>query len=166
MSAVASQEISSSIINQIQNFVLKNKWEYERLNDSEITFVVENGENEYHFLFFHSETTNSIHVASGFDVAVSEKDHDKLCQLITYANQKMWLGHFGVCPDTSAPNFCYTMLAGKGQIVDEKQFNEIIDTGVTESQKLIYALQLMLKEKKSPRAAIEKVSNFDIFGEA
>ena len=162
----AEKQGSATLINQVQSFVVKNKWEFERLSNEEITFIVKNGSNEHHFLFFYSAATNSLHIASGFDIFLKEKDHEKLCQLIVYANQKMWLGHFGICPDTSSPNFCYTMLVNNQIGIDETQFNEIVDTGVTESQKLSYALQLMLKERQSPRAAIEKVSNFDVFGEA
>ena len=97
-----SVSLSSSVDNAanpldvMEQIVTANDWAFDRRSDSEMAAEAPGHWCDYGLYFNWSHEISVMHFTCAFDLKVPEKQRGALYELLALANEKLWLGHFGM----------------------------------------------------------------------
>ena len=106
-----------------------------------------------------------MHFTCAFDLKVPEKQRGPLFELLALANEKLWLGHFGLEGDEGTPVFRHAVLLRGTNGASAESLEDLVDIALTECERFFPAFQFVLWGGKSPADAMTGAM-LDCVGEA
>jgi len=168
MSAYLGQERHDRAANPldiIEQIIASNEWVFERRNDSEIAAEAPGKWCDYGLYFSWSHEISAMHFSCAFDLKVPANQRDKLFELLSMANEKLWIGHFGLDSEDGVPVFRHSVLLRGAPGASAESLEDMVDIAVTECERFFPAFQFVLWGGKAPADALA-AAMLDCVGEA
>ena len=93
------------------------------------------------------------------------KNAAALYELLALANEKLWIGHFGLDKDDGMPIFRHAVLLRGAPSASAESIEDMVDIAITECERFFPAFQFVLWGGKSPDAALD-AAMLECIGEA
>jgi hypothetical protein len=106
-----------------------------------------------------------MHFSCAFDLKVPANQRDKLFELLSMANEKLWIGHFGLDSEDGVPVFRHSVLLRGAPGASAESLEDMVDIAVTECERFFPAFQFVLWGGKPPAEALA-AAMLDCVGEA
>ena len=168
MSAYLGQEShdrSANPLDIIEQIIASNEWAFDRRNDSEIAAEAPGKWCDYGLYFSWSHEISAMHFSCAFDLKVPANQRDKLFELLSLANEKLWIGHFGLDSEDGVPVFRHSVLLRGAPGASAESLEDMVDIAVTECERFFPAFQFVLWGGKSPAEALQ-AAMLECVGEA
>ncbi len=156
MSAFASieHEIAANPLDVMEQIVTNNDWAFDRRNDSEMAAEAPGQWCDYGLYFSWSHEIAAMHFTCTFDLKVPERRRAALYELLALANEKLWIGHFGMDSDDGMPLFRHAVLLRGAPGVSAESLEDMVDIAITECERFYPAFQFVLWGGKTPAEAL------------
>ena len=92
-------------------------------------------------------------------------ERPKLFELLALANEKLWIGHFGLESEDGVPVFRHSVLLRGAPGASAESLEDMVDIALTECERFFPAFQLVLWGGKAPADALASAM-LDCQGEA
>lgn len=149
----------------IEEVIEYNDWMFDRRNDQEIAIQAPGSWCDYNIFFNWNETTGVMHFTCAFDIRIPPQRLPDAYKLLALANEKMWLGHFGLWEEDSQPMFRHSLpLRGAGGMT-LGQIEDMLDTAIVECERFYPAFQYVIWGGRTVEEAIS-MALIDTVGEA
>ena len=145
----------SNPVDMIEFVAANNDWTFERSGEDEIAMTVEGKWTDYHVSFSWMEDFEALHLACAFDLKVPEKRRAALYELLALANERLWIGHFGMDAEDGMPVFRHAVLLRGAPGASAESLEDMIDIAITECERFFPAFQFVLWGGKSPADALQ-----------
>jgi len=160
-----SQDRSANPLDIIEQIIASNEWVFERRNDSEIAAEAPGKWCDYGLYFSWSHEISAMHFSCAFDLKVPANQRDKLFELLSLANEKLWIGHFGLDSEDGVPVFRHSVLLRGAPGASAESLEDMVDIALTECERFFPAFQFVLWGGKAPAEALQ-AAMLDCVGEA
>jgi hypothetical protein len=168
MSAHVGQEYrdgSANPLDVLEQIVAANEWDFERANEAEMAVEAPGKWCNYGLFFAWSAEISAMHFSCAVDLKVPANRRDKLFELLALANEKLWIGHFGLDSDDGVPVFRHAVLLRGAPGASAESLEDLVDIAMTECERFFPAFQFVLWGGKSPTEALA-AAMLDCVGEA
>lgn len=149
----------------LEQIVAANEWAFERRSDGEMAAEAPGKWCDYGLYFSWSPEISAMHFSCAFDMKVPPAQREKLFELLALANEKLWIGHFGIDSDDGTPVFRHSVLLRGAPGASAESLEDMVDIAVTECERFFPAFQFVLWGGKSPADALQ-AAMLDCVGEA
>ena len=149
----------------LEQIVSANEWAFERRSDGEMAAEAPGKWGDYGLYFSWSPEISAMHFSCAFDLKVPEKQRAALYELLALANEKLWIGHFGIDSDDGVPVFRHSVLLRGAPGASAESLEDMVDIAVTECERFFPAFQFVLWGGKNPADALQ-AAMLDCVGEA
>ena len=150
-----TRERSINPLDLMEQIVSANDWAFDRRNDSEMAAEAPGKWCDYGLYFSWSQEISAMHFTCAFDLKVPEKRRSALYELLALANERLWIGHFGMDSDDGMPVFRHSVLLRGAQGASAESLEDMIDIAITESERFFPAFQFVLWGGKTPADAMQ-----------
>ena len=150
-----TRERSINPLDLMEQIVSANDWAFDRRNDSEMAAEAPGKWCDYGLYFSWSQEISAMHFTCAFDLKVPEKRRGALYELLALANERLWIGHFGMDSDDGMPVFRHSVLLRGAQGASAESLEDMIDIAITESERFFPAFQFVLWGGKTPAEAMQ-----------
>ena len=106
-----------------------------------------------------------MHFTCAFDLKVPSGRRAPLYELLALANEKLWIGHFGIESDEGAPVYRHAVLLRGAPGASAESLEDMVDIAITECERFFPAFQFVLWGGKAPSEALA-AAMLDCVGEA
>jgi len=158
-------ERSANPLDIIEQIITSNEWVFDRRSDSEMAAEAPGKWCDYGLYFSWSHEISAMHFSCAFDLKVPAGKRDKLFELLALANEKLWIGHFGLDSDDGVPVFRHSVLLRGAPGASAESLEDMVDIALTECERFFPAFQFVLWGGKSPADALQ-AAMLDCVGEA
>ena len=149
----------------IEQIIASNEWSFDRRCDSEIAAEAPGKWCNYGLYFSWSQEISAMHFSCAFDLKVPAGQRDRLFELLALANEKLWIGHFGLDTDDGVPVFRHSVLLRGAPGASAESLEDMVDIALTECERFFPAFQFVLWGGKAPAEALQ-AAMLDCVGEA
>jgi hypothetical protein len=156
---------STNPLDMMEQIVAANEWAFDRRNDSEMAAEAPGKWCDYGLYFSWSQEISAMHFTCAFDLKVPEKQRMALYELLALANERLWIGHFGMDSDDGMPVFRHSVLLRGTQGASAESLEDMIDIAITECERFFPAFQFVLWGGKTPADAMQ-AAMLECVGEA
>jgi hypothetical protein len=160
-----SFETAANPLDVMEQIVAANDWEFDRRSDSEMAAEAPGHWCDYGLFFNWSHEISVMHFTCAFDLKVPEKQRQAAYELLALANEKLWLGHFGLESDDGVPVYRHAVLLRGASGASSESLEDMIDIALTECERFFPAFQFVLYGGKTPTEALD-AAMLDCVGEA
>jgi len=160
-----SHDRSANPLDIIEQIIASNEWAFDRRNDSEIAAEAPGKWCDYGLYFSWSHEISAMHFSCAFDLKVPAGRREKLFELLALANEKLWIGHFGLDSDDGVPVFRHAVLLRGAPGASAESLEDMVDIALTECERFFPAFQFVLWGGKLPAEALQ-AAMLDCVGEA
>ena len=150
-----TRERSINPLDLMEQIVSANDWAFDRRNDSEMAAEAPGKWCDYGLYFSWSQEISAMHFTCAYDLKVPEKRRSALYELLALANERLWIGHFGMDSDDGMPVFRHSVLLRGAQGASAESLEDMIDIAITESERFFPAFQFVLWGGKTPADAMQ-----------
>ena len=147
-------EISPNPLDVVEQVVAANEWAFDRRSDSEMAAEAPGRWCDYGLYFSWSHEISVMHFSCAFDLKAPERQRGALYELLARANEKLWIGHFGMDQDDGMPVFRHSILLRGTQGASAETVEDMVDIAITECERFFPAFQFVLWGGKSPDEAL------------
>jgi len=167
MSASLHTEIDRVInpLDVLEQIISGNEWAFERRSDDEMAAEVPGKWCDYGLHFSWSTEMSAMSFTCAFDLKVPAAQRDKLYELLALANDRLWIGHFGIEAEEGVPIFRHSVLLRGTQGASAESLEDMVDIALTECERFFPAFQFVLWGGKNPHDALA-AAMLDCVGEA
>jgi hypothetical protein len=168
MSAYLAQDTHDHAANPldiIEQIIGSNEWAFDRRSASEMAAEAPGKWCDYGLFFSWSHEISAMHFSCAFDLKVPAEKRDKLFELLSLANEKLWIGHFGLDSDDGVPVFRHSVLLRGAPGASAESLEDMVDIALTECERFFPAFQFVLWGGKNPAEALQ-AAMLDCVGEA
>ena len=165
VSLAPSFDTAANPLDMMEQIVSANEWAFDRRSESEMAAEAPGRWCDYGLFFNWSHQISVMHFTCAFDMKVPEKHRAALYELLTLANEKLWLGHFGLESDDGMPVFRHAVLLRGTAGASAESLEDLVDIALTECERFYPAFQFVLWGGKSPTEALA-AAMLDCAGEA
>ncbi len=130
-------------------------WAFDRRTDTEMAAEAPGKWCDYGLYFSWSREISAMHFTCAFDLKVPSAQRRNLFELLALANERLWIGHFGMEPDDGMPLFRHSVLLRGAPGASVESLEDMIDIALTECERFYPAFQFVLWGGKSPTEALE-----------
>ncbi len=159
------KERSGNPLDVIEQIVAANDWVFERRSDGEMAAEAPGKWCDYALYFSWSQEISAMHFSCAFDLKVPPGRREKLYELLSLANEKLWIGHFGLDSDDGVPVFRHAVLLRGAPGASAESLEDMVDIAITECERFFPAFQFVLWGGKPPADALQ-AAMLDCVGEA
>jgi len=156
---------SANPLDILEQIVAANEWDFERRSDAEMAVEAPGKWCDYALYFSWSHEISAMHFSCAFDLKVPANRRDKLFELLALANEKLWIGHFGIDTDDGMPMFRHAVLLRGAPGASAESLEDMVDIALTECERFFPAFQFVLWGGKQPAEALQ-AAMLDCVGEA
>ncbi|HUW80395.1 MAG TPA: YbjN domain-containing protein [Acidocella sp.] len=149
----------------VEQIIDANDWAFDRRSDSDMAAEAPGKWCDYGLYFSWSHEISVMHFSCAFDLKAPVKRRTALYELLAKANEKLWIGHFGMDEDTGMPIYRHSILLRGTPTASAESIEDLVDIGLTECERFFPAFQFALWEGKSPDDALE-AAMLECVGEA
>jgi hypothetical protein len=160
-----TRESASNPLDLLEQIVIANNWAFDRRNESEMAAEAPGKWCDYGLYFSWSPEISAMHFTCTFDLKVPAKARAALYELLALANEKLWIGHFGMDSDDGMPLFRHSVLLRGARGASAESLEDMMDIAITECERFYPAFQFVLWGGKSPAEALA-ASMLECVGEA
>ena len=149
----------------VEQIIGSNEWAFDRRSDSEMAAEAPGKWCDYGLYFSWSHEISAMHFSCAFDLKVPAAKREKLYELLAMANEKLWIGHFGLESEEGVPVFRHSVLLRGAPSASAESLEDMVDIAVTECERFFPAFQFVLWGGKKPEEALA-AAMLDCVGEA
>ncbi|MDB5592578.1 YbjN domain-containing protein [Enterovirga sp.] len=144
-------------LDTVERFASIRAWSFDRAEHDEMSVAVSGRWAEYQVAFSWIDNVEALHVACAFDLKVPERRRPEVLQLISLANEQLWVGHFDYWSSENVIMFRHALLLAGGAEPTQGQCDIMLKAAVEACERYFQAFQFVLWAGKSAREAIEGV---------
>lgn len=141
-------------LDAMEQIIAANDWAFDRRSDSEMAAEAPGKWCDYGLYFSWSREISAMHFTCTFDLKVPAPRRGALFELLALANERLWIGHFGMDSDDGMPLFRHAMLLRGAQGASAESLEDMVDIAITECERFYPAFQFVLWGGKSPAEAM------------
>jgi hypothetical protein len=156
---------ASNPLDILEQIIAANEWAFERRSDGEMAAEAPGKWCDYGLHFSWSHEISAMSFTCAFDLKVPADRRDKLYELLALANDRLWIGHFGIEVDDGVPVFRHSVLLRGSPSASAESLEDMVDIAITECERFFPAFQFVLWGGKAPAEALA-ASMLDCVGEA
>ncbi len=156
---------SSNPLDILEQIIAANEWAFERRSDGEMAAEAPGKWCDYGLHFSWSHEISAMAFTCAFDLKVPADRRDKLYELLALANDRLWIGHFGIEMEDGVPVFRHSVLLRGSPSASAESLEDMVDIAITECERFFPAFQFVLWGGKAPAEALA-ASMLDCVGEA
>ncbi|MDE2515129.1 MAG: YbjN domain-containing protein [Rhodospirillales bacterium] len=149
-----SQDAAINPLDLMEQIATANDWVFDRRSDSEMAAEAPGKWCDYGLYFSWSHEISAMHFTCTFDLKVPEKRRSALYELLALANERLWIGHFGMDADDGMPLFRHAVLLRGAPGASSESLEDMVDIAITECERFFPAFQFVLWGGKSPADAL------------
>ena len=131
------------------------EWAFDRRTDNEMAAEAPGKWCDYGLYFSWSREISAMHFTCAFDLKVPSTQRRALFELLALANERLWIGHFGMDPDDGMPLFRHSVLLRGTPSASVESLEDMVDIAMTECERFYPAFQFVLWGGKTPTDALE-----------
>ncbi len=158
-------EIAVNPLDVVEQVIVANEWAFDRRNDSEMAAEAPGKWCNYGLYFSWSREISAMHFTCAFDLKVPAQQRTALYELLALANEKLWIGHFGMDSDDGMPLFRHSVLLRGASAASAESLEDMVDIAITECERFYPAFQFVLWGGKTPEDALQ-AAMLECVGEA
>ncbi|MDO9709811.1 type III secretion system chaperone family protein [Paracraurococcus lichenis] len=159
------RERATNPLDVLEQIVAANEWAFERRSDGEMAAEAPGKWCDYGLFFSWSPEISAMHFSCAFDMKVPAETRGKLFELLALANEKLWIGHFGLESEEGVPVFRHSVLLRGAPSASAESLEDMVDIAITECERFFPAFQFVLWGGKAPGDALQ-AAMLDCVGEA
>lgn len=163
--ATEDRDPPSNPLDILEQIIAANEWAFERRSDGEMAAEAPGKWCDYGLYFSWSQEISAMHFSCAFDLKVPANRRDRLFELLAMANEKLWIGHFGLESDEGVPVFRHSVLLRGSPSASAESLEDMVDIALTECERFFPAFQFVLWGGKKPDEALQ-AAMLDCVGEA
>ena len=156
---------ASNPLDILEQIIAANEWAFERRSDGEMAAEAPGKWCDYGLHFSWSHEISAMAFTCAFDMKVPADRREKLYELLALANDRLWIGHFGIEAEDGVPVFRHSVLLRGAPGASAESLEDMVDIAITECERFFPAFQFVLWGGKSPADALA-ASMLDCVGEA
>jgi hypothetical protein len=149
----------------VEQVISANDWAFDRRSDSDMAAEAPGKWGDYGLYFCWSHEISVMHFSCAFDLKSPAKRRTALYELLAKANEKLWIGHFGMDEDTGMPIYRHSILLRGTPQASSESIEDLVDIALTECERFFPAFQFVLWGGKAPDEALESAM-LECVGEA
>ncbi len=153
--SLTSGPSAANPIDVMEQIVSANEWAFDRRSDSEMAAEAPGKWCDYGLYFSWSREISAMNFTCTFDLKVPSPRRRELYELLALANERLWLGHFGMDQDDGVPLFRHSILLRGSSGASAESLEDMVDIAITECERFFPAFQFVLWGGKSAAEAIE-----------
>ena len=157
--------VTANPIDLVEEIVQANEWVHDRASDEEMVVEIAGRWCDYRLFFVWQREINALHFTCAFEMKVPKARRAAVFELLAVVNERLWLGHFDVTPDTQSPSFRQGVLLRGATGACVEQIEDLVDIAVSECERFYPAFQLVVWGGKPAEEAIA-AAMIDPVGEA
>lgn len=166
MSAVMiRQECFENPLDTAEMVMLDRDQPFERSSDGDLLAEATGVWGSYKLWLSWQEEYAGLSITCMIDTKVTKATLLRVHTLLAIANERMWMGHFGIDSDAKQIMFRHTLLAADEHHIAQNDIQQMLDTAVQECERFYPALQSVVWGGKDPKEALE-YALFETVGEA
>ncbi len=104
------EDNSVNPIDCVEDVLNDHNWVYSRMTHDELVVEVAGKSCSYRLVFVWQEHMNALQLCCLYDLSVSKQNLALAATTLMDINEELWMGHFEVRKETSAPCFRHTSL--------------------------------------------------------
>ncbi len=155
----------SGPIDLAEDLAANHEWEFNRIDDNHINFVVAGQWQHYSAALVMCDDDETLRFMCSFDLNMPKNRQSALRDLICLANDQCWGGSFSQCSDHSSMIYRYGLLLCDGAIATQSQIDAILISSIETCERFYPAFQLVCRAGKSPQTALD-LAITDVSGNA
>ena len=160
-----AQERSANPLDVLEQIVAANEWAFDRRSEGEMAAEAPGKWCDYGLYFSGSPEISAMHFTCAFDMKVPANRRAALFELLALANERLWIGHFGMDSEDGTPIFRHSVLLRGLSGASPESLEDLVDIAITECERFFPAFQFVLWGGKSANEAIQ-ASMLECLGEA
>jgi hypothetical protein len=149
-----SQDAAANPLDIMEQIVIANDWAFDRRSDSEMAAEAPGRWCDYGLYFSWSHEISAMHFTCAFDLKVPEKRRNALYELLALANERLWIGHFGMESEDGMPVFRHAVLLRGAPGASAESLEDMVDIAITECERFFPAFQFVLWGGKTAEEAV------------
>ena len=149
-----SHDPATNPLDTIEQIVIANDWACDRRSDCEMAAEAPGRWCDYGLYFCWSDEISAMHFSCAFDLKVPEKRRSALYELLALANERLWIGHFGMDSENGMPVFRHSVLLRGAPGASAESLEDMIDIALAECERFFPAFQFVLWGGKTPQDAL------------
>lgn len=168
MTSMLTQEFHETATNPLdvlEQILSSNGWACERQSDGEMVAEAPGKWGSYAMFFSWAREISAMHFSCAFDIKVPANRRGALYELLALANERLWIGHFGLESDDGVPVFRHAVLLRGAPGASAESLEDLVDIALNECERFFPAFQFVLWGGKTPKDALE-AAMLDCVGEA
>lgn len=148
-----------------EQVIAANEWAFDRRSESDLAAEAQGKWGDYGLYFCWSDEISVLHFSATFDMKAPETARPALHELLAKANERLWIGHFGLDEETGMPVYRHAMLLRGAPAAAAESIEDLIDIAITECERFFPAFQFVLWDHKSADEALD-AAMLECVGEA
>ena len=149
-----SHDAAANPLDIMEQIVIANDWAFDRRSDSEMAAEAPGRWCDYGLYFSWSHEISAMHFTCAFDLKVPDKQRSALYELLALANERLWIGHFGMESEDGMPVFRHSVLLRGAPGASAESLEDMVDIAITECERCFPAFQFVLWGGKAPQDAL------------
>jgi hypothetical protein len=149
-----SHDAAANPLDIMEQIISANDWACDRRSDSEMAAEAPGRWCDYGLYFCWSHEISAMHFTCAFDLKVPEKRRNALYELLALANERLWIGHFGMESEDGMPVFRHAVLLRGAPSASTESLEDMVDIAITECERFFPAFQFVLWGGKTPQDAL------------
>lgn len=145
----------SNPLDLVEQVISANEWIFDRRSESDLAAEAQGKWCDYGLYFCWSDEISIMHFTATFDMKAPVKQRGTLYELLAKANERLWIGHFGMDEDTGMPVYRHAMLLRGAPTAAAESIEDLIDIAITECERFFPSFQFVLWGGKSADEALE-----------
>ncbi len=147
-------EHAANPLDALERIVGDNDWAFDRRSEGEMAAEAPGKWCDYGLYFSWSREISAMHFTCAFDLKVPAGRRAALYELLALANEKLWIGHFGMDSEDGMPLFRQSVLLRGARGASAESLEDMVDIAMTECERFYPAFQFVLWGGKSPADAL------------
>ena len=149
----------------VEQVISANDWVFDRRSELEMAAQAPGKWCDYGLYFCWSNEISVMHFSCAFDMKAPAKRRSALYELLAQANERLWIGHFGMDEETGMPIYRHAVLLRGTPSASAESIEDLVDIALTECERFFPAFQFVLWGGKTPAEALE-AAMLECVGEA
>ncbi len=150
----SSYETPSNPLDVMEAIVTANDWMVDRRSECEMAAAAPGRWCDYGLFFHWAHEISVMHFTSSFDLKVPDKRRGALYELLALANERLWIGHFGLESEDGMPVFRHAVLLRGAPGASAESLEDMVDIAITECERFFPAFQFVIWGGKSATDAL------------
>ncbi len=138
------EQAASHPLDVVERIVDGNDWTFDRRNDREMAAQAPGRWCDYNLYFAWNDEVGAMHFTCAFDIRVPDGRRAQVNELLSLANEKLWLGHFNVWDEGGLPMFHHAMPLRGTQGPTLEQMEDLMDIALAECDRFYPAFQYVI----------------------